>query len=225
MLVAENIETTQLDRSAETKVAGTITSIKNYEKYGSTLVLVNYKTRVYIKRNLSSLLLGSHAEFYGDWQDSKKNGQYFLAYSLELTSRPTGNVSASSLSVRIFGKKGASESVCQTIDRLEPLLVYFLDKGKKHVAKKIATAVKPKDALDVRDDPYLLYFKGLIDFETAEILAMYVYGAKKIVERDHPDRIMAAMAEILNESYEHGMSCISIEDMQQALKNKIHVSV
>lgn len=92
MLVAENIETTQLDRSAETKVAGTITSIKNYEKYGSTLVLVNYKTRVYIKRNLSSLLLGSHAEFYGDWQDSKKNGQYFLAYSLELTSRPTGNV-------------------------------------------------------------------------------------------------------------------------------------
>ena len=225
MLAAENIETTSLDRSEETKVAGTITSLRNYESYGSTLAIINQRTKVYIKRNLSNLLLGSYGVFYGDWRESRKNGKYFLAYSFEVCSNPKENEKNTPLVVRIFGKKGASQSVCDTIDRLEPLLNYFIDKGKKNIAKKIANSVKTKEALDVRDNPYLLYFDGLIDFDTAEILALHVYGAKRIVEQDHPDRIKAAIAEILNESYEQGRSCLEVEEIQQILRNKINLNV
>jgi len=224
-MLAEKIEII-LDKTEEEKVAGTITSLKVYENYGSTLVLVNHKTRVYIKRNLSSLLLGSYGIFHGEWRESRKNGQYFLANTFEIGENPKNKADSESITARVFGRQEVSKSFCNTAERLEPLLVYFLDKKKKHVAKKIINAVKPKDALNVRDNPYLLYFKGLIDFETAEILALRVIsGAKKIVEQNHPDRIAAAIVEILNEGYNNGMSCISIDEMQKALKNKIQINI
>ncbi len=206
-------------------LSGIVTEIKLYNKFQTARIVLDKKLTAFVSKPINPVLLGSRLSLVGHWKQSRKYGRVFWSDTYRLIDRNVGRKRNIPYLTRLFGKKQPDDRAIQTAERLEAILRPLIDMGRKTLARKIALSVKPEDALDIRDNPYTLYFRKLIDFNMAEILAFLEYDIKKIVARDHPDRLNAAVREVLLEAYESGMSCLDMTDLKNRVMEKTAIDI
>lgn len=206
-------------------IAGIATDVLYYERYKTTRVVLDGRYLSFVKEHVNKFFIGSRLALTGEWKDSQKHGRYFLASTYRLMDRDVKKRRNIPYLKRLFGRKECTDKMVQTAERLEAILRPLLDMGKKSLARKIAMSVKPEQALDVRDNPYRLYFRKIIDFNMAEILSLREFDIKPVGDPEHPDRISAAVHEVLCEAYESGKSCVDITELKNLVKDKIDVGI
>jgi len=206
-------------------LTGIVTDLLHYDKYSTTRLVLDDRYLAFVKELIDRLLIGSRLSLTGEWKNSRRYGQYFSAHTYRLIDRDQKKKRNIPYLTRLFGHKEYPDKCIQSAERLEPILRPLLDMKKKNLARKIAMLVKPQHALDVRDNPYLLYFRKIIDFNMAEILSLREFNIKPVGDLDHPDRIRAAVREVLNEAYESGSSCLDLAELQKAVRDKIDIDL
>ncbi len=204
-------------------LTGRITDLRQYPKRDTTKVMIDNAHLAFVKRLLEGAFLGIQINLTGSWRFSPKPtiGKYFAAQDYNVPPKRVRKKRNLPLARRLFGKKEVPKRAQATIDRLESLLWHLLENKRKALAKKIALKIRPEDALDVRDNPYTLYLKRMLDFSTAEILALKEYESGAQMDIVHPDRVKSALSEVLKDAYNEGHTFLPIAEVQEKVAHRL----
>ena len=209
-------------------LSGIVTSLQFRDTYNTTIMIIDGKHHAYLKMRLSSIFQGNRLDLIGEWKESRKHGRIFIASEYQVPEKRWKHKNRSMpFSQKLFGKQadGLPMEVFQTAEKLESILRPLIDMGKKRIAQKIARSVKTEKALEVRDNPYILYFNKFIPFELAEILHLHEYDIKRPGAADHQGRIRAATHNALDEAYESGKSCLQMSELKKAVLERIGIDL